>query len=295
MAREAFLVNPPPPPRTRSHTRTRNPLGEEALIIGGLNPPKYRNSWPDNHDGHSRAAKLGWSRRKGAARYLHYSTNPIEEEGSMATQTRTRRRRRKTGGAPKRRVYRRRRTALANPPKRRRYRRRRTALANPPKRRRYRRSRSNPIVRHTRRRRHYRRNPPMERGGVISLRKPATLIMPILTGVVAMKAMEKVPTMLNLTGNTALAAQAGVMVGGGLLLPKVVGRTGAAIWVAVCGAMIVNSLLNQYVFKTALSGLGDIPYAVGQGQDFQQLGNLGAFPNDNLMSGLGAYPYEMQY
>jgi len=127
--------------------------------------------------------------------------------------------------------------------------------------------------------------------GMISLRQPATLIMPILTGVVAKMAMEKVPTMLNLTGMSATAAQVGVMVGGGLLLPKVIGKMGATIWVAVCGTLIASSLINQYIFKSTLSGLGEIPYSVGQGDSLQ----LGAFPGDDMMAGLGAYPYDVQY
>lgn len=305
MPREAFLINPPPPPygytttpRGRGKGKSSNPLGEEALVIGALNPPFKTNSWPDNFLGHSRAAKLGWSRRRTAlyspgGRRKSTNNNPLlllskEEEKSMATK---RRKRSRKVGAPKRRVYRRkRRNPVVSAPKRRRYRRRSAALTTTRRKRRaYRR---NPVVRHTRRRHSYRRNPPAQSmAGAIDIMKPATLIMPILTGVVAKMAIEKVPTMLNLTGMTATAAQVGVMVGGGLLLPKVVGKMGATIWVAVCGTLIASNLINQYIFKTTLSGLGEIPYNVGQSDSLQ----LGAFPGDDMMAGLGAYPYEVQY
>ncbi len=269
MPREAFLINPPafylPPPSGRKLSRTsRNPIGEEALIIGGgFNPPPPKPK------------KRAKARRKSKGDTMAAKKRRVRKNApKKARRTRARRRVRRS---PVTRVA---------APKRRRARRSMVLAGNAPRRR----KRSY--------RRKVRRNPVVSSGGAISIRRPMTLVMPIAVGVAGLMAADKVPAMLNLSGNSALAAQAGLMVGGGLLLPKFVGNTAATVFVAVVGAKMVSGLLNKYMFNTGLSGLGEIPYAMspyGGGMSaFPNNQGMSAFPSDQL-SGLGAAPFDVQY
>ncbi len=102
--------------------------------------------------------------------------------------------------------------------------------------------------------RQYRRNP--EEGRAFpNVKKPQTLIIPLLVGVGANVATNKVPAMLNLTGNTKLLAQAGVAVGGGILLKKFLGPIGALVWITVAGSQVIINMLQNNLGLN----LSDIP------------------------------------
>jgi hypothetical protein len=152
----------------------------------------------------------------------------------------------------------------------------------------YRRNPENAMVLSSRKKR-YRRNP-----GMISMpdiTKPQTLIMPLILGISAKIATDKVPSMLNLSGAPAIAAQLGVAASCGILLKKVVGPFGAAIWVVVAGTTVIVPLL-QSKLGMALSG-DDIPYYPNmqyvQEPDMLPDNGMNAFPS------MDAYPTDAIY
>lgn len=140
-----------------------------------------------------------------------------------------------------------------------------------------------------RRKRSYRRNP-VSLGG-INLRKPMTLLMPVIIGLGAKMATEKVPSMVNMSKPLPkFGVQAAMAIGGGLLLQKPLGKNNAAIWAIVSGVTALSGLLNNYVFKQALSyvsdmGVPEVSYDGNSGE--VEYGSVDAFPDE-----LGAYPYE---
>ncbi len=156
------------------------------------------------------------------------------------------------------------------------------------KKRNYRRNPGNAMIVSGRKKR-YRRNP--EAMSMPDITKPPTLIMPLLLGIGAKIVTDKVPTMLNLNGTSAIAAQLGVAVAGGILLKKVVGPFGAAIWVVVAGTTALAPLL-QSKLAGVLSG-DDIPYdpemTYVQEPDMLPYYGMNAFP------GMDAYPSDVMY
>lgn len=291
MAIEPFLINPVRR-RRRASTRTRGKSGLPSALLrrmmrtygrkrgmkeawaeyrGGAR----RNAWPGARQAHRRASEVGWSRRKTGERGTaktsgaHYPRweNPLGEEVIVVSNPRRRVRRRV-------RRYRRARAFRFNENPRRRYRRtyrrRRTYMMDNPRRRRS----------YRRRYRRYRRNPAL--APAISLRRPMTLLMPVLTGVAAKLATERVPTMLNITAPlTRAAVQLGVAFGGGMILRRMIGSTNAGVWTIVSAVTIASELVSKYVFKTALSYMSaeEIPY--------------GGFPVASYGRGMGAYPEQM--
>lgn len=215
--------------------------------------------------------------------------NPLGEEAMILGANRPRRRRRRK--ARRRRNY----ATVANRPRRRRRRRRYNPpvayAANRPRRRRYRRRRRyNPPVayaanrprRRRYRRRRYRRNPAaaMLKVRPIDLKDPMTVVAPILTGIVAKTAVDRLPTMMNLVGNQRTIAQLGIALGGGFMLNGLVGPIGATVWAAVAAAEALNDIVNRAIAQMtqgvpAVSGIEYPAY--------------GAYPNEFF----GAYPNEM--
>jgi len=139
----------------------------------------------------------------------------------------------------------------------------------------------------------YCRRNPEPSGGGISLSRPKTLIMPLAIGIGAKMVAEKAPGMLKLTGNSALAVQAGIALGGGLLLKKTLGNVGASVWFAVAGAIAVTGLLDK-VLGTTLSGFGDDIVYLPAEPDYQENylpedSSLEEFPLAGF-NGIGAFP-----
>jgi hypothetical protein len=121
----------------------------------------------------------------------------------------------------------------------------------------------------------------MLRVQTIDLRKPMTLVAPILTGIAAKIATEKIPDMMKLTGNQRLLGQLGVGMGGAFLMGNLVGAVGATVWISVSLAEVfsgyVNRMIAQIQVPATVSG-SEIPYP------------LGAYPNE-----LGAFPSDVTY
>jgi len=107
-----------------------------------------------------------------------------------------------------------------------------------------------------------------------------TLVAPILTGIVAKIATEKVPDMMKLTGNQRVLGQIGVAVGGGFLLGGILGPVGASIWVAVSAAEVLSGYVNKM--------LAQIQAPTVSGNDIRY--PLNAFPGE-----FGAYPGDVTH
>lgn len=140
------------------------------------------------------------------------------------------------------------------------------------------------------RRRRYRRNPAraMALGGGISLRRPTSLVVPIAVGLAARMATIRAPLMLGVVSPLPkYGIQAGVALGGGLLLKRVLGNTNAMVWAIVSGVTILENILNDFVFSRAVAVTA--PGAAGMG--YYEPEGVGAFPEE----GMGAYPYEGGY
>lgn len=148
-----------------------------------------------------------------------------------------------------------------------------------------------------RRGRKMRRNPanPMLRLPRISLKRPASFIMPIGVGVAAYMATDKLPTMVMplATPNTRTMLQLGITIGGGLAMVPLVGNVGAIAWLAASGAATLGSIVNRWLASmttptttdttTTTQGLGYVPYPAlpGGGYDLN-LGGVGAFPQEAM-------------
>ncbi|HDK42885.1 MAG TPA: hypothetical protein ENG87_05880 [Candidatus Pacearchaeota archaeon] len=137
-----------------------------------------------------------------------------------------------------------------------------------------------------RRRRSYRYNP-VSLGG-FNLKKPMSLLMPVLIGVGAKMATERVPNMVNISKPfPRFGVQLAMAVGGGILLQKPLGKNNAAIWAIVSGVTAVSGLLDEFVFKQALSYVSDVAGPVSDYGNDEIDYSMSAFPDE-----LGAYPYE---
>ncbi len=271
---EAFLINPMKNRKIKRFKRTRRRAKGVKISRSNLGSLALRtNTWRDDRVGHSRASRKGWRRRiKTKSRHkVHkvHKSNPLGEE-VIIMGANPRRRKRSTRKHSRRRFH-----LFKNAPaKRRRSRRRKYHMA-----------RNAPAVNRKRSRRRHRRNPAV--GGLsFDIMRPQTLIMPLLTGLVAKMATEKIPAMLNLTTPlTRYGSQAAVAIGGSILLRRFVGRTNAAIWGIVSAVTILTDVVNRYVLKTTLTGLGyDGGYDGGYAG---YVGDAGAYPNE-----VGAFPYE---
>lgn len=234
--------------RTRARrAKRRNPLGEEIIVVGA-NPRKRRCN--------VMARRRRKSVRRKARRHVRR-----RRRSSMLMNENPRRRVRRH----RRRVSKRRRSFFMN--------------ENPRRRRRF----TNPKRRRSARGR---------RGGVavgaLDIRKPMNLIMPITTGIVAKVVVDRVPAMLNITSPLPKAGvQLAVAFGGGMLLKRMIGSTNANIWMLIGAISVATDLLNTYVLKGMLTGLGGfsaIPYRPSRA--------LSAFPEEVVAAGEMIYPYE---
>jgi len=255
MARESFLINP-----AKGHRKVKRRVRKVK-----------RNAWPGESVRHAKAAKVGWAERKtgrtisrtahrlknakfARPKGAHYPSWAGKKVSWSPGKPKKNRRKRKNPfgsevllvGNPRRKRRRSRRKVASkaifsmNRKRRVHHRRRKSYAMNP--------------VRHRRRsnRRRYHRNP-MSSSGMKSM------IMPIAVGVGAYYATQSLPTMLGMTsGITRTAVQAGIGIGGAMLLKKMIGKENAMIFGVVSGALVVISLLNQYVF-TATSVTPTIP------------------------------------
>jgi len=232
---EAFLINPVPCKRTnpkpKAGKRTRNPLGETLLVIGGN--PKVRNKKKVS------TGKTAASRTN-APRAAASKTNPAPK------------RRRTTPKRQRTTARRRRRTTVT--------------VLNAPKRR-------------------YRRNPP--KLAVPNLKKPATMIMPLLIGVGGAVASEQVPAALGLTGGSAPAAQLGVIFGGGLLINGIFGPIGVTCWVVGSSIGLLRGLVTRLTSGLTTVPISEIPYPSNPSIAYES--GMNAFPDEEDYS-LGAFP-----
>ena len=128
--------------------------------------------------------------------------------------------------------------------------------------------------------RRYRRNPAAVASmGGISLSKPMSLVMPIAIGLAARIATQRAPVFLRMVAPLPrYGVQVAVAVGGGLLLNRFVGRTNAMVWTIVSGVTILESILNEFVFRTVtVSGVGAFPESL-EGVGYEEPEDLGAYP-----------------
>jgi len=282
MARERFLINPP---------RRRRKSVRKSVS---------RNAFTGHPGVHKVASIKGWNKRRRKVRGYAKTTlnSPARISGIRRVSLLTAKRKYRRvnpfgeevlimGANPKRRKrvhHRRRRANIAMNPKRRvrRHRRRRNNYAMNPIRRhkRYARRRHNPIRRHYRR---HRRNP-----AEISISRPSTLLMPMVIGLGAIYANQKVPEMLNMTsGVSKYGVMLATALGGAYAIDKAMkSREMANVWIVASLAMIGWEALNEYVLGTPLSGFGILPYGYGH---TSALG-YGGVPEELAVSGYGAVP-----
>jgi len=143
-------------------------------------------------------------------------------------------------------------------------------------------------------RRRVRRNPA---AGAISLKNPASLIMPVAVGLTSHLATKRLPDMIGVTGLLPkLGVQAGIAFGVPLIGKKMLGSQNAKLWTIVSVITVLSDVVEGLIIKSTVSGLGEIegtyPDAVGYE-------GVGAFPEEIAESSesLGAFPYdeEVQY
>lgn len=142
--------------------------------------------------------------------------------------------------------------------------------------------------RHHDNRRRYRQNPAgvVALGDGISLSRPSTLVVPIAVGLAARIATNRLPAMVGFSSPLPkYGVQAGVAIGGGLLLNRFLGKNNAMVWTIVSGVTILENLLNDYVFGRAMAA------TTTSGLSYEEPAGVGAFPEE----GMGAYPYEGGY
>jgi len=287
MARERFLINPP--------RRRRRVVRKSAR----------RNAFSGFPVVHKKASIKGWNKRrrkvKGYAKVVTNSparlsgirrvsllpakrkyrrVNPFGEEVLIMGMNPRRRRKRVVHHK------RRRHNIAANPKRRVRRRHRRHYAANPVRRhKRYARRRHNPIRRHYRR---HRRNP-----AEISISKPSTLLTPMIIGLGAIYANQKVPDLLNMnTGIAKYGVMLATALGGAYAIDKAMkSREMANVWAVASLAMIGWEALNEYVLGTPLSGFGILPYGYGH---TSALG-YGGVPDELAVSGYGAVPAALMH
>lgn len=236
------------------------PRKRRTKVIGGkVVPWRKKAGWEKKVPKHRKST----SRRRAIGR-----GNPLGEEVIILNPRgkRVKRRRRTRLGNPKRRVYRRRRVRAVNPVRRR----RRVRAANP-RRRAYRR-RHNPIRHHKRR-----RNPAIETAlgyGFGDLAKLA------IVGAAASIATTAIPRALGLTDEyKKYLGQAGVAIGGGLIVSQLVKKEYGGIWAVAGLAVIVADVMRQYVLaRLGLPGLAAYP------------AELAGYPSEYYLADGGGYP-----
>jgi len=152
--------------------------------------------------------------------------------------------------------------------------------------RRYRKHRRNPARRHYRR--HYRRNPAMTgaMGGPLDIMKNVPYLV---TGAVSITATTLGPGFIPGAATSPwmkYGAQAAIVVGGGLVVGKMFGRTHGSVWAVTGGAVIVADLLANFVLKPM--GLFSDYDVEGYDLDAEDTGYYGEGED------LEAYPYDSE-
>jgi len=96
-----------------------------------------------------------------------------------------------------------------------------------------------------------------------------------------MLATERLPATVGFpVGLPKLGVQAAVGIGGGILLRQFVGRTNATVWALASAMVIVKNLVEDYILKATVAGMGAFP------NEYYSTGVSGG-------EGLGAYPEEV--
>lgn len=204
---------------------------------------------------------------------------------------------------------RRRKSTTANTGETRRKYRRRNPAANPVKKakRRYRRKTNAPLAATGRSRRRYRRNPAGMSLGMPSLKNPISLVAPVAVGLGGAIVTDQVPIMLGLSGYMAKAAQAGAIVGGGMVVNSLFGPIGMTAWIIGGGIVLLKDMVGTLLFPdagvvTTVQGLGNIPgYPISGYSGIDDIsprmeyGGFGAFPSETpaMRGELGAYPNQI--
>lgn len=161
-----------------------------------------------------------------------------------------------------------------NRPKRRRYHRYTAVMSNP------RRYRKNP-ARHYRR--HYRRNPVATgaMGGPLDIMKNVPYLV---TGAISITATTLGPGFIPGASTSPwmkYGAQAAIVVGGGLVVGKMFGRTHGSVWAVTGGAVILADVLANFVLKP-----------MGLFSDYDVEGYDIDSGEESYADGLDAYPME---
>ncbi len=211
-----------------------------------------KNIWAGHGTAHRRASS--YAKTSGA--HFPRWKNPFGEEVMIVGANPRRRKRRHV----RRRVLLNRARAVPRRRRVRRHRRKSYALMayNPPRRRRHR--RNYPVARRRYGRR-YRRNPVASSLPIMSLSRPMSLLMPLAVGTGGYLAANYVPNKLGMTSTfPRLGVKAGVGFGGGMLISKFLGKQSGTIFMIGAGINLFQDILNTFIFKTTVSGLGAYPY-----------------------------------
>ena len=292
MALEAFLINPP---RGMKQVRRRRNVEAGFYDEFGFHPIRSSHDYDPGRAGEGKRVshrtkprtrrakviggkvapwvkKAGWEKRvpnhsKSSRRRTRGRGNPLGEEVIILNPRgkRVKRRRRTRLGNPKRRVYKRRRVRAANPVRKRVYKRRRVRAANSVRR------------RHNPRQFRRRRNPAIETAlgyGFGDLAKLA------IVGAAASIATTAIPRALGLTDEyKKYLGQAGVAIGGGLIVSQLVKKEYGGIWAVAGLAVIVADVMRQYVLaRLGLPGLAAYP------------AELAGYPSEYYLSDGSGYP-----
>ena len=114
-----------------------------------------------------------------------------------------------------------------------------------------------------------------------------SLLMPAAIGTAAFLVTEQAPAYIGMAGVLPrYGIKAAVMIGGGMAVSKFLGTRNGQIWMLGSLINIASDLVRQYIFKTAIAGLGygAFPY---QGLGYAQP-ETGYTPYTEY----GAYPSE---
>lgn len=309
MAYEPFLINPHPRQFRGEDLEGRLLRGEQNMITKHRRRRKLYGAAAE-----ARARKIGRNPRKAKRHRGHRKVG-----GMMAAWKKyylSHQKRRRHGGMKPKRA--RRKSLRASQGLRRgRHRVKGTLTINRPRYHMYDRDMygKNPLVTlgaNPRRRRRYYRNP---MSGSLSLAGiDFKRLMPLaLTSAGAVMAPGLVVGLLNKYGPLpidtpvkAYGVQAAVAVGGMMALNKWVGKEYGMIWIVTSAAVVLNSLVQDYVFGFVL-GTGARPVAapatgdVGYEYPTNPTVEIGAYPGDfvgaypNELQGVGAYPYDGGY
>jgi len=112
-----------------------------------------------------------------------------------------------------------------------------------------------------------------------------SLVAPIAIGLGGAVVTDQVPIMLGLSGYSAKAAQAGSVIGGGMLINGIFGPVGMAAWIVGGGIIMLKDLVTGMLFPATdiisqpVSGLGNVPGYPVPGYPVDGYEGLGAFPD----------------